>query len=94
MTRRKAKKYEGLFQRKDGWIWLSLSHEGQRIRKSCKTKDWDEAKRVRNALMAGLKATPEPLAPIVSFADVAKLFLSEGMSPLKQTTRSDRRAQA
>ena len=50
MARRKAKKYAGLFRRPDGMIWLSLSVGGERVRRSCKTRVWDDALRVRDSV--------------------------------------------
>ena len=88
--RPKGRKYRNLFARNQ-MIWLEMVIRGRRIRRSCKTSDWEIAAAVRDEIERQLGSSPLPIFDLPTFAECADTTLAR-MSHLAQCSQDDRHA--
>jgi len=86
----RGRKYRNLYARKEV-IWLEKLVHGRRIRRSCKTNDWDVAAAVRDEYDRQTGASRLRGLTVPKFSDLADRYL-EWATHLAPTTQDDRRA--
>jgi integrase len=86
----RGRKYRNLYARNEV-IWIEKLVHGRRIRRSCKTDDWDVAAAVRDEYERLTGASRLPGLTVSKFADLADRYL-EWMNHLAPTTQDDRRS--
>jgi integrase len=86
----KGRKYRNLYARGEV-IHLEKRVHGRRVRRSCKTNDWDVAAAVRDEYERQTGASRLPGLTMPKFADLADRYL-EWTTHLAPTTQDDRRA--
>ena len=85
----RGRKYRNLYARKEV-IWLEKLVHGRRIRRSCKTDDWDMAAAVRDEYERQTGGSRLGRLTVPKFADLADRYL-EWTTHLAPTTQDDRR---
>ncbi len=88
--RPKGRKYRNLTARNQV-IWLEKVIRGRRIRRSCKTSDWEMAAAVRDEVERQLDGSKLPSFDLPTFAECADTTLAR-MSHLAQCSQDDRHA--
>ena len=86
----RGRKYRNLYARKEV-IWFERLVHGRRIRRSCKTNDWDVAVAVRDEYERQTGASRLPGLTVPKFAELADRYL-EWTNHLAPTTQDDRRS--
>ena len=84
----RGRKYRNLYSRGDV-IWFEMVAQGRRVRRSCKTADWEVAAAVRDEYerLTGTSRLPQVGMP--TFAELADRYL-EWQTHLAPTTQDDR----
>jgi hypothetical protein len=73
----RGRKYRNLYAR-GGRVWIEKTSEGRRVRRSCKTDDWDVAAAVRDEWerQAGISGAPAALS-MPTFGELADRYLDD-----------------